>query len=138
MASGGRASGPSGRVRPVHERRIRIRWADIGHDGRVAVESLMVFFDELLGSWLASSIGDSWVTLHVEIDLGAPLRREDGEAVGHVQLERLGTSSITARLALTRPDGELAASARYVIAAFDATARRTRPLTPADRAALEA
>lgn len=122
----------------MHERRIRIRWADVGHDGRVATESLMTFFDELLGGWLASSIGDTWVTLHVEIDLGAPLRRDDGEAHGRIELERLGTSSITARLTLARPDGEVAASARYVLAAFDETTRRTRPLTPADRAALEA
>lgn len=116
---------------------MRVRWADVGHDGRVATEALMVLFDELLGSWLASSIGDSWVTLHVEIDLGAPLRRQDGEAIGRADLERLGTSSITARLALLRPDGEIAASALYVIAAFDPEVRRTRPLTPAERAALE-
>lgn len=132
------AAATSGTVAAVHERRIAIRWADVGHDGRVAAESLMVLFDELLSSWLAASIGDAWVTLHVELDLGAPLHREDREATGRVELERLGRSSIGARLSLSRPDGEVAATGRYVIAAFDPIARRTRPLTPADRAALEA
>lgn len=120
----------------TRESRIRIRWRDLDPLGHVNNAVYLTYLDEALNAWLGPLIGVEWVTLRVEIDFRRELRLEHREVAARCTLERVGTSSVTARVELARPDGETAADARYVLAAWDAADRRTRPLTGPERAAL--
>ena len=53
-------------------------------------------------------------------------------------LVRIGTSSMTLREEIRKLDGTIAAEAESVIVARDPETGRSRPLTEAERAALEA
>jgi acyl-CoA thioesterase FadM len=116
--------------------RIPIRVDDVGERGAVSPTTLLVYLDELVGGWLRPSLADEWVTLHIELDLRAELTRAHGEVLGRIRLERIGRSSVTGRLDLTRPDGETAVEGLYVVAAWDTDERRARTVTEAERAIL--
>lgn len=118
------------------EQRIPVRAGDLGPDGRVDDAVCLTYVEELFNAWLADSLGESWVTLRVELDFRADLRPATGEVVGRCGAERLGRSSVTAGAELLTDAGEVAVAIRYVLAAFDLETRRSRPLTDAERAAL--
>jgi acyl-CoA thioesterase FadM len=122
----------------VYTKSIPIRISDLDRHGCVSPTVYLTYLDELLGDWLKGSIGDNWVTLHVELDLRGELRREHREALARVRLDRVGRSSVTAHADILRTDGESAAEAVYVVAAWDPANRRTRPVTDAERAILAA
>ena len=120
----------------AHEKRIEIRWRDLDALGHVNNAVYATYVDELLGEWLEPRLGDAWATVRLELDFRRELGRDQRVVVCRCELERAGTSSVTARATLTREDGDLAAEARIVLVAFDLESRRARPLTDAERSAL--
>ncbi len=72
----------------------------------------------------------------VAIDFRRELRLEDDAVRGHLPARRLGSSSVTTREEI-RTGGELAAEAEAVLVPR-AGDGRSRPLSAAERAALEA
>ena len=98
--------------------------------------------------------GPTWIERRVD------LRWHDADQLGHVNhtlylsfmseardrlgvtarssLLRVGTSSIRTADEVVRPDGVVAARAEAVTVVTDRVAVRSRPFTPAERAALEA
>ncbi len=83
--------------------------------------------------------GDLWdfVLARVAIDFRRSSSQDDDVAVVSVRLERIGTSSLTLREEIRKLDGTLAAEAEAVLVARDRETGRSRPLTDAERAALE-
>jgi acyl-CoA thioesterase FadM len=55
-----------------------------------------------------------------------------------LEVERLGTTSLTTRETILTPDGEVAAEARVVAVRWDRKARKPVPFTEAERAGLTA
>ncbi|MFN8223901.1 MAG: hotdog domain-containing protein [Gaiellales bacterium] len=74
----------------------------------------------------------------VAIDFRREVTLEDEEVVVRVRLVRIGTSSVTLTEEVAMRDGTIAAEAEAVIVARDQRTGRSRPLTDAERAALEA
>ena len=115
------------------ELRIRIRWRDIDALGHVNNAVYLTYLEELLNAYLAPVLGVEWVTARTELDFRREVRLEDGEVVARAEVERVGTSSVTVGVTVSLPDGSVALEGRVVVVAWDATARRSRPLTDAER-----
>jgi acyl-CoA thioester hydrolase len=126
----------------VHEKRIEIRWRDLDAYNHVNNAVYLTYLEEARDEWLELSLGEEgsawgYVLARVAIDFRRELRQEDDEVVASCTLERLGTSSVTTREELRTSGGELAAEAEAVLVALDRDSGETRPLTDAERAALE-
>jgi acyl-CoA thioesterase FadM len=73
----------------------------------------------------------------VAIDFRRELRLEHEHALVTCRLARIGTASVTLREEIHSGEGWLAAESEAVIVARDRETGRSRPLSDAERAALE-
>ena len=126
----------------AHEKRIEIRWRDCDAYKHVNNAVYATYLEECRDEWVTRVIGElgsSWdyVLARVAIDYRREVVLEDEEVTVHVELVRIGTSSITLAERITKRDGTLAAEAEAVLVARDPETGRSRPLTQAERAALE-
>jgi acyl-CoA thioester hydrolase len=126
----------------AHEKRVEIRWRDVDAYLHVNNAVYATYLEECRDEWVERTLGvagDAWdfVLARVAIDFRRELRLEDEEVVVSCRLERIGNSSITLREEVRTRDGELSAEAEAVLVARDREAGRSRPLTDAERAALE-
>lgn len=125
----------------MHEKRIVIRWRDMDGYGHVNNAVYLTYLEEARDEWLGALLaggGLDYVVARAEIDFRRELRQSDGEITVRARLVRLGTASIRTREEIVSRDGRVAAEAQVVLVMRDRTTCRSRPLTPAERAALEA
>jgi acyl-CoA thioester hydrolase len=120
------------------EAAISIRAHDVDALGHVNNATYFTYLEELLARSLEPVLGDDWVTVRVELDFRRELVLADREVRTEARLERIGSSSLSFRAAVRRADGEVAAEARVVLAAWAPRTRRSRPLTPEEIAAVRA
>lgn len=125
----------------MHEKRVEIRWSDLDAFGHVHNAAYLVYLEECRDEWLESALREtesSWdfVIARVAIDYRRELQLKDGTVTVTCRLERLGTSSVTTREEI-RTGVELAAEAEAVLVPRGSDSR-SRPLSDAERAALEA
>jgi acyl-CoA thioester hydrolase len=121
----------------VYEKPMLIRWRDLDALGHVNNAVYLTYLEELLNEWLEPVLAADWVTARVELDFRRELRGFGGTVVARAWIDRVGTSSVTARVEIVAADGEVAAEGRTVVVAWDAQAGRSRPLTDGQRSALE-
>jgi acyl-CoA thioester hydrolase len=126
----------------VHEKQIEIRWRDQDAYGHVNNAVYLTYLEEVRDEWLERALGDSgdawgYVTARVAIDFRRELTQDDDAIVARLWLKRIGTSSVTTREEIVTVGGELAAEAEAVLVARDSETGRSRPLSDAERAALE-
>ena len=128
----------------MHEKRIEIRWRDIDAYRHVNQAVYLTYLEETLDDWIRGLLGlaegQAWhyVAARVAIDYRAELRLADREAIGAVELLRIGTKSVTARAEIRAPDGRVAAEAELVVVARDPEMGESRALNDWERAAFEA
>jgi acyl-CoA thioester hydrolase len=126
----------------VHEKQIEIRWRDQDAYGHVNNAVYLTYLEEVRDEWLERALGDSgdawgYVTARVAIDFRRELTQDDEAIVARLWLTRIGTSSVTTQEEIVTVGGELAAEAEAVLVARDTETGRSRPLSDAERAALE-
>jgi acyl-CoA thioester hydrolase len=126
----------------VHEKQIEIRWRDQDAYGHVNNAVYLTYLEEVRDEWLERALGDAgeawgYVTARVAIDFRRELTQDDDAIVARLWLTRIGTSSVTTREEIVTVGGELAAEAEAVLVARDTETGRSRPLSDAERAALE-
>jgi acyl-CoA thioester hydrolase len=128
----------------VHEKRIDIRWRDLDAYGHVNQAVYLTFAEEVLDHWFQQRLGLrpgvvwDYVAARTTIEYRSELRLEDVQAVGTVELVRLGTKSVTAKVTLSAPDERVAAEIELVVVVIDGQGGPSRPLSDAERAALAA
>jgi acyl-CoA thioester hydrolase len=128
----------------VFEKRIDIRWRDLDAYGHVNQAVYLTFAEEVLDAWFRErfgrSSGDVWdyVARRTTIEYRSELTLRDVQAVGTVELVRLGTTSVTTRTTLGAPDGRVAAEVENVVVVIDGKGGGARPLTGPERDALSA
>ena len=125
----------------MHEKRLEIRWKDVDAFGHVNNAVYLTYLEECRDEWLEEALGDSeaawdFVLARLAIDFRRELRLEDDAVVVSCRLERIGTSSVTTREAIVAA-GELAAEAEAVLVARNRDEGGSRPMSDAERAALE-
>lgn len=82
--------------------------------------------------------GYDFVLVHVDIDFRNEVTQNDGEVIVRSRVSGYGQSSVRTREVVVKPDGTLAAESGAVSVPRDATTGGSRPLTVAERAALDA
>lgn len=120
--------------------RVQIRWRDLDQLGHVNQSAYHELLEEGRGALFAPAIALSgefrFALARVELDYRHEILHADGEVQVIQRVERLGRSSVTVTHEIRLPDGTLAAEGTSVMVAWDTEARRGRPLTDAERAAL--
>jgi len=101
------------------------------------------YLEEARDGWLEQALGGDgslwdYVLARVAIDFRSEVGLGEKAVLARVSLARIGRSSLTLREEIRKLDGTLAAEAESVIVARDAETGRSRPLTEAERARLEA
>jgi acyl-CoA thioesterase FadM len=125
-----------------HEKRIEIRWRDLDAFGHVNHVVFLTYLEESRDEWLGRSLGDpegiwDWVVAHVEVDYRRELALADDTVIATCRLAAIGRSSVSTHEEVRTAAGVLAAEASAVLVARDRGSGRSRPLTPAERAAFE-
>ena len=125
----------------MHEKRLEIRWKDVDAFGHVNNAVYLTYLEECRDEWLDEALGDgeaAWdfVIARLAIDFRRELRLEDDAVLVSCRLKRIGTSSVTTRETIDAA-GELAAEAEAVLVARNREEGGSRPLSDAERAALE-
>jgi acyl-CoA thioester hydrolase len=126
----------------VHEKRIDIRWRDLDAYGHVNQAVYLTFAEEVLDDWFRTRLGLppgavwDYVAARTTIEYRSELRKTDVQAAGSVQLVRLGTKSVTAKVTLSTPDDRVAAEIELVVVVIAGEGGPSRALTEAERAAL--
>ena len=126
----------------AHEKRIEIRWRDVDAYRHVNNAVYATYLEECRDEWIdlqLDGVGEpwDWVLARVAIDFRRELTQDDDAVVVTCRLERIGNSSLTLREEIRTPDGELSAEAEAVLVARDRETGRSRPITEAEREALE-
>ena len=126
-----------------HEKLVEIRWSDVDAYMHVNNAVYATYLEECRDGWLEQVLGEDgamwdYVLARVAIDFRAEVGLGEEAVLARVSLARIGTSSLTLREEIRLLDGTLAAEAESVIVARDRETGRSRPLTDAERAALEA
>jgi acyl-CoA thioester hydrolase len=126
----------------MHERRIEIRWSDLDLYAHIYHPVYLTYLEAARDQWLNRVFdrgGQIWdyVVARVAIDYRGALGLADGAAVVRCQLKEIGRSSITTREEVLAPDGRTAVEAEVVIVAWDTASGRPRPLSEAERGALQ-
>jgi acyl-CoA thioester hydrolase len=121
---------------------MEIRWRDMDAFGHVNNAVFLTYLEEVRDEWLERALagsGDVWdfFLARVAIDYHRGLTQADDQIVARCWPVRVGRSSVTTRETLRIMDGTLAAKAESVLVARDPEAGSSRPLTEAERGALQ-
>ena len=100
----------------------------------------LTFLEEGRDAFFAQVLGSDpvYVVVRIELDLRAEVRYADRRVTVRIEVERLGTTSLTTRETILTASGEVAAQARVVCVRWDAGLRKPVPFTAAERARLAA
>ena len=122
------------------ERSVDVRWRDADALGHVNHAVFLTYLEEGRDAFFVATLRSdpSYVVVRLEVDLRAEVRLCDERVTVRVEVESLGTTSITTRETIFLPSGEIAAEARVVTVRWDTASRKPTPLTEAERSQLSA
>ena len=123
---------------PAFEHPVDVRWRDTDALGHVNHAVFLTYLEEGRDAFLAEALGrePDYVVARLEIDLRAEVRHPQRRVLVRIEVERLGTTSLTTRETILTPAGEMAAQARVVTVRWDRQRRAPMPFTGAERARL--
>jgi acyl-CoA thioester hydrolase len=119
----------------MFEHQVDVRWRDVDALGHVNHAVFLTYLEEARDAFYRRVLGaePSYVVARVEIDLRAEVRYADRRVTAQIEVERLGSTSLTTRERLITPSREVAARARVVTVRWDAQGRRPVPFSQAER-----
>jgi acyl-CoA thioester hydrolase len=123
----------------VFEHPVDVRWRDVDALGHVNHAVFLTYLEEGRDAFFTQILGDPvYVVARIEVDLRAEVRYPDRRVMVRIEVEHLGTTSLTTRETILTPSGEAAAEARVVTVRWDAGQRKPVPFSQAVRARLAA
>ncbi len=126
----------------MHELRLQTRWTDFDALGHVTHAAYPVYLDEARDAVLTATVGPfsefAWVIAHVSLDYEREIVQGTREVVVRSRIAEVGRTSLTFDQEVVRPDGEVAATCRSVLVAWDREARQARVIDERERALLNA
>jgi acyl-CoA thioester hydrolase len=119
----------------MFEHQVAVRWRDTDALGHVNHAVFLTYLEEARDAFYAWVLGadPSYVVARVEIDMRAEVRYADRLVTAQIEVEQLGSTSLTTRERLITPSREVAAQARVVTVRWDAEQRRPVPFSQAER-----
>lgn len=124
----------------VFEHPVTVRWRDVDALGHVNHAVFLTYLEEGRDAFYTRAVGADplYVVVRLEVDLRAEVRYPDRRVTVRIEVERVGTTSLTTRETIVTPAGEIAAEARVVTVQWDPGQRKPVPWADADRARLTA
>jgi acyl-CoA thioester hydrolase len=124
----------------MFERTVDVRWRDVDALGHVNHAVFLTYLEEGRDAFFTQVLGSDpvYVVVRIEIDLRAEVRYEDRQVTVRIEVERLGTTSLTTRETVLTPAREVAAEARVVAVRWDAELGKPVPFSEAERVLLAA
>jgi acyl-CoA thioester hydrolase len=122
------------------EHAVDVRWRDADSLGHVNHAVFLTYLEEGRDAFFSQTLGSEpiYVVVRLEVDLRAEVRLSDRRVTVRLEVERLGTTSLTTRETIVVPSGEVAADARVVTVRWDPGQRKPIPFSEAERKQLEA
>lgn len=110
----------------VFEHQVSLRWRDLDALGHVNHAVFLTYLEEGRDAFYVRSLGRDphYVVARAEIDWRAEVRYTDRQVRVRIEVERVGTSSLTTREAILTSAGVTAAEARVVTVLWDSGARK--------------
>ncbi len=124
----------------IFERPVDVRWRDVDALGHVNHAVFLTYLEEGRDAFFSQTLGGDplYVVVRLEVDLRAEVRYPDRRVTVRIEVERLGTTSLTTRETILTPSKEAAAEARVVTVRWDAGHHKPVPFSQAVRARLAA
>ena len=123
----------------MFEHPVNVRWRDVDALGHVNHAVFLTYLEEGRDAFFAQVLGDPiYVVVRIEVDLRAEVRYPDRRVTVRIEVERLGTTSLTTRETILTPAEEVAAEARVVTVRWDADHGKPVPFSEAERTRLAA
>jgi len=125
---------------PVFEHPVDVRWRDVDALDHVNHAVFLTYLEEGRDAFYSQTLGSDphYVVARIEVDLRAEVRYPDRQVTVRIEVERLGTTSLTTREAIRTPSGTVAAQARVVTVRWDASHRKPVPFSDVERTQLTA
>ena len=122
------------------EHRVPVRWRDTDALGHVNHAVFLTYLEEGRDTFYAQITGGDpiYVVVRLEIDLLAEVRHQDRQVTVQVEVERVGTTSLTTRERIRAAAGEVIAEARVITVRWDADLRKPIPFSESERDRLAA
>jgi acyl-CoA thioester hydrolase len=122
------------------ERPVDVRWRDTDAIGHVNHVVFLTYLEEGRDAFYAQVLGSDpiYVVARIEIDFRAEVRREDRQVIVRIEVERVGTTSLTTRETILDLSRQLVAQARVVSVRWDSDRREPIPFSESERARLAA
>jgi len=122
------------------ERSVEVRWRDADALGHVNHAVFLTYLEEGRDAFYVQALGSdpSYVVVRLEVDLRAEVRLSDRRVTVRIEVEGMGTTSLTTRETIFVPSGEVAAEARVVTVRWDADQRKPVRFTESERGQLTA
>ncbi len=122
----------------MFEHEVTVRWRDTDALGHVNHAVFLTYLEEGRDAFYTRTLGadPNYVVVRLEVNLRAEVRYPDRRVTVRIEVERIGTTSLTTRETIVTPAGETAAQARVVTVRWDAEQRKPVPWDDADRARL--
>jgi acyl-CoA thioester hydrolase len=121
-------------------KRIEIRWRDMDGFGHVNNSTYLTYLEEGRDEYITHLVGETVhrvVIRRIEIDFVSGLTQDDDLVDVHVELTRVGGSSVTLDERIVAADGRVAATAKTVLVHIAESRTAAAPWPDAARAALE-
>jgi len=127
-------------VSAVFEHQVSVRWRDVDALGHVNHAVFLTYLEEGRDALYVQALGrdPQYVVARVEIDMRAEVRYTDRQLRVRIEVERVGTTSLTTRETILTPAGVTAAEARVVTVLWNAGARAPMAFAADERARLAA
>jgi acyl-CoA thioester hydrolase len=124
----------------IFEHQVDVRWRDVDALGHVNHAVFLTYLEEGRDAFFAQTLASDpiYVVVRLEVDLRAEVRYPDRRVTVRIEVERLGTTSLTTRETIITSANEVVAEARVVTVRWDSGQRKPVPFSEAERARLEA
>ncbi len=124
----------------MFEHPVRVRWRDTDALGHVNHAVFLTYLEEGRDAFYVHVLGSdpSYVVARLEVDFHAEVRYPDQQVTVRIDVERLGTTSLTTRETILTSSGQAVAEARVVTVRWDADLRQPIAFSQAERMQLAA
>ena len=122
----------------MFEHQVDVRWRDVDALGHVNHAVFLTYLEEGRDAFFAQTLASDpiYVVVRLEVDLRAEVRYPDRRVTVRIEVERLGTTSLTTRETIITPANEVVAEARVITVRWDSGQRKPVPFSEAERARL--
>jgi acyl-CoA thioester hydrolase len=124
----------------IFEHPVDVRWRDVDALGHVNTAVYLTYFEEGRDAFFSQTLDSDpiYVVVRFEVDLRAEVRYPERRVTVRIEVERLGTTSLTTRETILTLAEEVVAEARVITVHWDPGRRKPIPFGEAERTQLTA